>query len=356
MPAEKDDAGTYTAFLRSRTAGLLLNSGGDALVRVENPPGTYTQLREFTLAETRSGDYDVMIYSGTDEDDDFLLYRITLVAGQSVAGDVASPATAVASGTAQSGSSIGITIGADSSAVTGFYRRSRITLISGTGAGQSRIINDYDGTTKFVTVYPMWLTSPDDTTGYQIDGDYAPVVNTDGEMATYRISENAISSVSVSDGAVTKIQVGLATSTALAAAQADLDIITGADGVKLLSGTQASIDEIKTNTNELQTNQGDWATATGFSTFDPTVDTVKVGEVNAAAVEDIFSTYTLVESYAAVNTIGTPAQLLYFIQQVFSEFTISGTTISIKALSGSDEIATFTMDDATTPTLRGRTT
>lgn len=94
----------------------------------------------------------------------------------------------------------------------------------------------------------------------------------------------------------------------------------------------------------------------GLSTFDASTDTVKVGEVNSAAVEDIFSTYTLVESYAAVNTIGTPSQLLYFIQQVFSEFTISGTTISIKALSGSDEIATFTMDDATTPTLRGRTT
>ena len=46
-----------------------------------------------------------------------------------------------------------------------------------------------------------------------------------------------------------------ATATALATAQADLDIITGADGVNLLSATQASIDAIEADTNELQ---GDW--------------------------------------------------------------------------------------------------
>jgi hypothetical protein len=42
----------------------------------------------------------------------------------------------------------------------------------------------------------------------------------------------------------------------IATAQADLDIITGATGVNLLAATQASIDAIETDTNELQT---DWA-------------------------------------------------------------------------------------------------
>ena len=42
----------------------------------------------------------------------------------------------------------------------------------------------------------------------------------------------------------------------IATAQADLDILTGADGVNLLSATQASIDAIEVDTNELQT---DWA-------------------------------------------------------------------------------------------------
>jgi hypothetical protein len=45
---------------------------------------------------------------------------------------------------------------------------------------------------------------------------------------------------------------GFATSSALATAQADLDTITGADGVNLLSATQASIDAIEADTNEIQ--------------------------------------------------------------------------------------------------------
>jgi hypothetical protein len=58
----------------------------------------------------------------------------------------------------------------------------------------------------------------------------------------------------------------LGSASAIATAQADLDIITGADGVNLLAATQATIDAILADTNELQTNQGDWVTATGFST------------------------------------------------------------------------------------------
>lgn len=46
------------------------------------------------------------------------------------------------------------------------------------------------------------------------------------------------------------------TQAAIATAQDDLDIITGADGVNLLSATQASIDAIEADTDELQ---GDWA-------------------------------------------------------------------------------------------------
>lgn len=45
------------------------------------------------------------------------------------------------------------------------------------------------------------------------------------------------------------------TQAAIATAQDDLDIITGTDGVNLLSATQASIDAIEADTNELQ---GDW--------------------------------------------------------------------------------------------------
>jgi len=57
-----------------------------------------------------------------------------------------------------------------------------------------------------------------------------------------------------------------ATAAAQTTAQNDLDIITGASGVNLLAATQASIDAIEGDTGELQTNQGNWLTATGFAT------------------------------------------------------------------------------------------
>jgi len=68
---------------------------------------------------------------------------------------------------------------------------------------------------------------------------------------TMDITGNITGNLSGSVGSVT----GGATSAAQTTAQNDLDIITGADGVNLLSGTQASIDAIEADTNELQ---GDW--------------------------------------------------------------------------------------------------
>lgn len=51
----------------------------------------------------------------------------------------------------------------------------------------------------------------------------------------FEIQPDAINAAAVASDAVTKIQTGLATSAALATAQADLDIITGIDGVILSS-------------------------------------------------------------------------------------------------------------------------
>jgi len=58
----------------------------------------------------------------------------------------------------------------------------------------------------------------------------------------------------------------------IATAQADLDIITGASGVNLLTATQASIDAIEADTNELQSDDVPGLIAT----LDAVVDTVKV--------------------------------------------------------------------------------
>jgi len=81
---------------------------------------------------------------------------------------------------------------------------------------------------------------------------------------------------------------------------------------------------------------------------------VTVTALTQSAVEDIFSTYTLSEDYAASGQMGTPAQILYFMQQTFSQFAISGVYISVKKLDGTTEAAKFIMNDKEAPTSRTR--
>jgi hypothetical protein len=143
------------------------------------------------------------------------------------------------------------------------------------------------------------------------------------------------------------------------------------------------IDAILADTNELQTNQGNWVTATGFATaaalathdgkldtVDSNVDAILAdtgtdgvvvasisdGAIGAAAVADMFSTATVAEAYAADGAAGTVAQLLYEILQSVSEFAISGTTKTVRKRDGSTTAATYTLDDANTPTSITRAT
>lgn len=64
-------------------------------------------------------------------------------------------------------------------------------------------------------------------------------------------------------------------------------------------------------------------------------------------------TTALTESYASNGAAFTPAQGLYAIHQMLMDFAISGTTISVKRLGGTEAFA-VTLDDATTPTSASR--
>jgi hypothetical protein len=168
------------------------------------------------------------------------------------------------------------------------------------------------------------------------------------------------------------------------------------------------VDAILLDTNDLQTNQGNWVTATGFSTLTqadirtavglasanldtqladlPTVaefeartlvaanyataaalaaaqvdlDTITDTGVTcvaltSAAITDVWSTDTLTESYAANGAAGTPAQMVYAIQQYLTMFgPISGTTYPVKKLDGTTTAFVVTLNDDTTPTAATR--
>ena len=70
-------------------------------------------------------------------------------------------------GTAQAGGASSITFDATgSSSTTDFYKYQMVTIRSGTGAGQTRQITAYNGTTKVATVNLAWATAPSTDSEY----------------------------------------------------------------------------------------------------------------------------------------------------------------------------------------------
>ncbi len=69
-------------------------------------------------------------------------------------------------GVAQAGAAGSITLIATASAVNDFYNDQRVHIVTGTGAGQIRLVSDYDGTSKIASVVPNWATTPDNTSVY----------------------------------------------------------------------------------------------------------------------------------------------------------------------------------------------
>ncbi len=88
--------------------------------------------------------------------------------------------TVITTNTAQGGGANYITLDAGASATDEIYDENLITIIAGTGIGQSRLITDYDGTTKRAYVNRIWEINPDATSEYQIVGFAAPTLTHHG--------------------------------------------------------------------------------------------------------------------------------------------------------------------------------
>ena len=80
-------------------------------------------------------------------------------------------------GTAQAGSSNTITLKSASSSTDDIYVGMFIEITAGTGAGQTRLCEDYVGSTKVLEVNPAWTTAPNNTSQYEISSFKAAAVN-----------------------------------------------------------------------------------------------------------------------------------------------------------------------------------
>jgi hypothetical protein len=72
------------------------------------------------------------------------------------------------SGAAQAGGASTITLKSTASSTDDIYNGMYVTITSGPGAGQIRIIEDYVGSTKVATITPAWTTQPTSSSNYEI--------------------------------------------------------------------------------------------------------------------------------------------------------------------------------------------
>jgi hypothetical protein len=243
------------------------------------------------------------------------------------------------------------------------YNGHFIELIDTTGLVDGTYVDDYVAASQTVTPQRAMRTSVADTTLYKVYTAAtvpAHVVSlASGAITAASIATNAIDDDALAADAVTAIQSGLATAAALATVNDFLD---------------SEIAAILADTNELQT---DWANG---GRLDLILDTAAAGSLDAAAVRDAVGlasanldtqlgalptaaenaaavlTTQMTQAYAADGVAPTLAQAIFLIQQILGDFSISGTTLTIKQLDGTTTAATFTLNDASSPTSLTRAT
>ncbi len=145
------------------------------------------------------------------------------------------------------------------------------------------------------------------------------------------VIDNFVDGLETTIGSAGAGLTALATAAALATAQADLNTITGSDGVTLATAQPLYAPAVAGNAMAL--TSGERTTLAG-----------------------VVMTTQMTESYRTDGSAPTIAQALCETLGHMGESSISGTTKTVKKFDGSTSAATFTLNDATTPTAITRAT
>jgi len=195
--------------------------------------------------------------------------------GTAGAGLTAIPAHGATTGTADSGSTTTMVDAVRNEADNDYWKGGLIKFTSGTISGQTRSITGFTAATDTLTFEPA-TTQAVGTNTYEL----LPFGRADllaATQASIDATEADTNELQVDDYPTTLAT--LATATALTTAQNDLDIITGADGVNLLSATQASIDAIEVDTGT--------TLDAAIAVIDANVDQIEAAVITNAAGVDI---------------------------------------------------------------------
>lgn len=273
----------------------------------------------------------------------------------------------VAYGTAQSATSTTLVLAAASAFADDELNGCTALITGGTGAGQIRKITDYVSSSDTATV-DTWTTTPSGTITYVIFGKTAPLAT--GELKSTTGASNWLTNGQIAAGAIGAAQVAADTITAsklasdvgaeiadavldealsghttagtLGKALADIEVDTS-------TTLQAELDGIQADTEDIQSRL---PAALVNSRMDATVDAtgMETGAIDAMMQR------ALTEAYSTDGGSVTVSQALYEILAFLSEFSVSGTTLTVKKRDGTTTAFTCTLSDASDPTSITRAT
>jgi hypothetical protein len=104
--------------------------------------------------------------------------------------------TTVKSGTAEGGDESSITlqsgqVGASDDQYNGWL----VAITSGTGDGQTRLVTDYNGSTRVATVHNPWVTTPDSTSVYRLYKRFVKILPSGAVGASENLTLSPVSSL-----------------------------------------------------------------------------------------------------------------------------------------------------------------
>ena len=170
--------------------------------------------------------------------------------------------TALASGTAQGGTSSTIQLAAGETFSDNELNGNVVNIHTGTGAGQSRVITSYTGATDTATVTPNWTTTPDNTSQYEViaGSTNLSAISNDAQSVTdlkdlidtgYDPSTHKVQGVVLTDTTTTNTDMRGTDSAALAS------VCTEGRLSELDAGNiPTDLSNIETDTQDLQTQVG----------------------------------------------------------------------------------------------------
>lgn len=283
--------------------------------------------------------------------------------------------------TAQAGAASSITLDASASATTDFYKYNLVHLLSGTGAGQTRQVTAYNGTTKVATVGLAWATNPDNTSVFEIQPLGIDAATTaqiadaiwdearSGHVAAGTFGEYVLADTVRVSGSTTSADNLESYTTGGSRIPVDVTAISGdttsadnleayTDGTTPIPANVTQISGDATAADNLEAALDGTGSVTISANIDGYVEVRSSGGSAGHNASDLVAsilTTAMTEAYAADGAAPTLAQALFAIQQRLFDADVSGTTLTVRKLDGTTSAIVITLDDGTNPTDINRT-